>query len=40
MASPKRGLGKGLDSMIPKKIITSESKEIVEKKKKMFHVKH
>lgn len=32
MASPKRGLGKGLDSMIPKKIITSESKEIVEKK--------
>ena len=26
MASPKRGLGKGLDSMIPKKIVT-EKKE-------------
>lgn len=32
MANPKRGLGKGLDSMIPKKIVTSESKEEIEKK--------
>lgn len=32
MANPKRGLGKGLDSMIPKKIVTSESKEDIEKK--------
>lgn len=32
MASPKRGLGKGLDSMIPKKLPTSEPKEKVEKK--------
>ena len=31
MASPKRGLGKGLDSMIPKKLTTSELKEKIEK---------
>lgn len=32
MASPKRGLGKGLDSMIPKKLPTSEPKQKAEKK--------
>lgn len=31
MASPKRGLGKGLDSMIPRKLPTSELKEKTEK---------
>ncbi|MCI8409766.1 MAG: ParB/RepB/Spo0J family partition protein [Lachnospiraceae bacterium] len=35
MASPKRGLGKGLDSMIPQKINTSESDEKVEEKKEI-----